>query len=81
MSTATTKPHMMIASDRTVARLMQFFAFAVAGVIFPMCVVATTKFATSPFEVFVGLVLGGILAVAIVIMGMLVPSAMLPRSF
>ena len=70
----------MIASDRTVARLTQFLAFAGAGVIFPMCVVATTKIATFPFEVFVGLLLGGILAVAIVIMGMLVPSAMLSRS-
>ncbi len=80
MSTTTTQPRMVIASDRTVARLMQFLAFAAAGVIFPMCVVATTKFATSPFEVFVGLVLGGILAVSIVIIAMLVPSVMLSRS-
>ena len=79
MSTATTKPRVIV-SDRTVARFLQLFAYASAIIIFPMSLVATTKFAASPFEVFTGVVLGGILAAAIVIIGMLVPSAMLSRS-
>lgn len=79
MSTATTKPPEIV-SERTVTRFAQFVAFAGAIIIFPMSLVATTRFAASPFEVFTGVVLGGILAAAIVIIGMLVPSAMLSRS-
>ncbi len=75
MSTATTDSRGIV-TDRTVARFVQNLAFAVAITIFPMSLVATIKFAASPFEVFIGVVLGGILASAMVIIGMVTPSAM-----
>jgi hypothetical protein len=40
-----------------------------------MSLLATMRFASSPFEVFVGVVLGGILACAMVIIGMVTPLA------
>jgi len=45
-------------SDRIVVRIAQVLAFVAAVAIFPMSLLATIKFATSPFEVFVGVVLG-----------------------
>ena len=62
-------------SDRIVVRIAQVLAFVAAVAIFPMSLLATIKFATSPFEVFVGVVLGGILACAMVIIGMVAPIA------
>ena len=62
-------------SDGIVVRIAQLLAFVAAVVIFPMSLLATMKFASSPFEVFIGVVLGGVLASAMVIIGLLTPSA------
>lgn len=62
-------------SDRFVIRFVQISAFLAAFAIFPMSLLATVKYATSPFEIFIGVVLGGILACAMVIIGMLTPLA------
>lgn len=64
-----------VVSDRFVVRLTQLLAFVAAVVVFPMSLLATIKFASSPFEVFSGVVLGGILTSAMVIIGMVMPSA------
>lgn len=74
MSSTTTKSRPFV-SDRSVVRFAQLLAFAAAVAIFPMCLFATTKFASSPYEVFIGMVLSGILASAMVIIGMVMPSA------
>ncbi len=78
MSNATNDSRAIV-TDRTVARCAQLLAFVAAITIFPMSLFATIKFATSPFEVFIGVVLGGILASAMVIIGMVTPSAMTTR--
>ena len=77
MSTATSKPREATVFDSTVVRFSQFLAVAAAFAILPMCVVATTKFATTPFEVFLGLVLSCILSIALIILGLVIPSAVL----
>jgi hypothetical protein len=74
MSGATTESRSVV-SDRVVVRFAQILTFAAAMAIFPLALFATIKFATSPFEVFIGVVLGGILACAIVIIGLVTPSA------
>ena len=79
MSNATPKPRSSIASEHTVARVGQFLAFAGAMAVLPMGTLATVKYATSPFEVFAGLVMSGILATAMVIMGLLIPVAIWPE--
>ncbi|WP_146440943.1 hypothetical protein [Crateriforma conspicua] len=74
MSSTTTESRPFV-SDRTVVRLAQFLAFVAAVAIFPMSLLATINFASSPFEVFVGVVLGGVLASVMVVIGMVTPSA------
>jgi hypothetical protein len=74
MSSTTTESRPFV-SDRIVVRFAQVLAFVAAIAIFPMSLLATIKFASSPFEVFIGVVLGGILASAMVIIGMVTPSA------
>ncbi len=74
MSNTTTVSRPFV-SDRSVVRLVQLLAFVAAIAIFPMSLLATMRFASSPFEVFVGVVLGGILACAMVIIGMVTPLA------
>jgi hypothetical protein len=74
MSSTTTESRPFV-SDRIVVRFAQLLAFLAAIAIFPMSLFATIKFASSPFEVFIGVVLGGILASAMVIIGMVAPLA------
>ena len=78
MSNATTDTH-AITTNRTVVCFAQLIAFVAAIAIFPMSLFATIKFASSPFEVFVGVVLAGILASAMVIIGLVTPSAVHTR--
>lgn len=74
MSGTTTESRSVV-SDRVFIRFAQILTFVAAMTVFPMTLFATIKFATSPFEVFIGVVLGGILACAIVIIGLVTPSA------
>ena len=74
MSSSTTEARSFV-SDRIVVRFAQILAFIAAIAIFPVSLFATVKFASSPFEVFIGVVLGGILSSALVIIGMLSPLA------
>lgn len=64
-----------IVSDRVVAHFAQLLAFFAAIAVLPLTLVATVKFASSPFDVFSGVVLGGILASALIIIGLVTPSA------
>jgi len=74
MSSTGTETRTMV-SDRFVIRLVQLLAFLAALASFPLSLSATMKYATSPFEIFIGVLLGGILACAMVIIGMLTPLA------
>ncbi|WP_145302487.1 hypothetical protein [Crateriforma conspicua] len=74
MSSTTTESRPFV-PDRIVVSLAQLLAFVAAVAIFPMSLLATIRFASSPFEVFIGVVLGGVLASVMVIIGMVTPSA------
>lgn len=78
MSSTTTACRPLVSAP-SVARLAQLFAFIAVVAIFPMSLLATIIFAYSPFEVFVGVVLGVILAFAIIIIGIFTPSAIEAR--
>lgn len=82
MSTTSAQHTKQIMPDRAVIRFVQFLTFIGAGTIFPACIAAATKFATSPFEIFAGIVMGGILSISMVILGLLLPistAALLPK--
>jgi uncharacterized membrane protein len=68
-----------LVSDRLVVQIVQLLAFVAAVAIFPMSLLATVKYATSPFEILVGVMLGGILASLMVIIGMLTPAVITTR--
>jgi Ca2+/Na+ antiporter len=78
MSIESTQAKTAIVSNQALGRFAQYLSFIAAIVLFPMCLVATTKFASSPFEVFIGVVMGGILAIAMIVMGLVIPFATSP---
>lgn len=66
-------------SDAVVARTAQFGAFGAAVVAFPCCLLTAAKMGTAPYEIFLGVILGGILSIALVVLGMIIPLAMTRR--
>jgi hypothetical protein len=73
MSTTSAQNTKQLLPDRVVIRSVQLLTFIAAAIIFPVCIVAATKFASSPFEIFAGVVMGGILSISLVILGLLLP--------
>lgn len=73
MSTTSVQNTKQLLPDRVVIRSVQFLTFIAAATIFPACIAAATKFASTPFEIFAGVVMGGILSVSLVILGLLLP--------
>ena len=53
--------------------LFQCAAYTAAAGVFFACLFTTARFATSPFEVFIGLVASSILAIGLVILGAVIP--------
>ncbi len=79
MSAASTQSKSTVVSDRVVARFTQGATLVAAIALFPMCIFAAIKFASSPFEIFAGVVMGGTLSVAMVVMGLVIPIAISSR--
>lgn len=75
MSKPLAPPSTFRVSDPAVARTAQGAAFVAAIVIFPLCLMTAARLGTSPFEIFAGVMLGGILSIALVVLGMVIPLA------
>ncbi len=65
-----------VVSTRSVLGLLQISAFAVSFGILYMGLYGVTKFATTPFDVFVGVLAVGTLALALVILALVLPLSM-----
>ena len=62
-----------VISTAKVLLLFQIAAYITATGVFAACLFATARFATSPFDAFIGLIASSILAVGLVTLGAVIP--------
>lgn len=65
--------HWKITSDATVVRIVQMACFVTAPALLILSLTSVTRFATTPGEVFLGVLASSTLALLMTIMGLLLP--------
>ena len=69
-----------VISNDKLKLLFQSSAYVTAVVVFVACLSAIARFATSPFDVLIGLIGSSILAIGLITLGAIVPLAIGPHT-
>ena len=65
-----------VISNAKVLLLFQSAAYITAVGVFAACLITTARFATSPFDAFIGVTASAILAIGLVTLGVVIPLAL-----